>query len=245
MDIKSLFSIIFIAALFLIGCAAFKTGTISNVGKHAFEFERKITKTVGCKYLLFLPQDYSKGKKDWPLLLFLHGAGERGDSLELVGKHGPPKIVEGQPDFPFILVSPQCPKDEWWSKDVLIALLDEVSARYRVDENRIYLTGLSMGGFGTWNLAVEYPDKFAAIAPICGGGDPHKAHRIKHLPVWIFHGEKDEVVPISKSEEMAKALKACGSNVKFTIYPEATHDSWTETYNNPELYDWFLKHRKQ
>lgn len=245
-DMKTFISICFITILLLLaGCASIMTGLNPPIGQHPQVFERKITKIVSGRYLLFLPKDYVEEKKRWPLILFLHGAGERGDDLELIKRHGPPKIVEEQEDFPFILVSPQCPKDGWWSNDFLNALLDEVVTRYRVDKDRIYVTGLSMGGFGTWNLAIEYPDRFAAIASICGGGNPLEACKLKHVPVWVFHGAKDNVVPIKKSEEMVNALRECGGNVKFTVYPEAGHDSWTETYNNPELYEWFLKHRRQ
>ena len=125
------------------------------------------------------------------------------------------------------------------------ALVDDVLARHKAaDPDRVYLTGLSMGGFGTWETATEYPERFAAIAPICGGGRPYTAARLKKLPTWVFHGEKDPVVPIKRSEEMVDALKKAGGDVKFTRYPEAGHDSWTETYNNPELYEWFLKHQR-
>ncbi len=199
---------------------------------------------VQLKYLLYLPNGYDKDvQKPWPVLLFLHGAGERGDSLDLVKMHGPPKIVEKK-DLPFLVVSPQCPANQWWSPGILKELLDEILATYRTDINRIYLTGLSMGGFGTWNLSMEYPDMFAALAPICGGGDPSQVEKIKHIPVWVFHGAKDPVVSIERSEEMVNALKKINGNVKFTVYPEATHDSWTETYNNEKLYEWLLEQRK-
>ena len=194
-------------------------------------------------YLLFLPQDYEK-KDSWPLMLFLHGAGERGDDLELVKKHGPPKIVETKKDFPFILVSPQCKSRRWWEPFELTALLDDVVAKYKVDEDRIYVTGLSMGGFGTWSLASHTPDRFAAIVPICGGGEPYWTRRFVHLPVWVFHGAKDFAVPLERSEEMVEALKKHGGNVKLTVYPDAGHDSWTETYDNPELYEWLLQQKR-
>ncbi len=209
------------------------------------KLRRQITKTMSCQYSLFLPADYAKNKrKRWPLILFLHGAGQRGDNLDLLKEHGIPKILDRNPDFPFIVVSPQCPADGWWSTDVPSALLDEIVRKYRVDEDRVYVTGLSMGGFGTWLLALEYPHRFAAIAPICGGGNPLIAHRIKHLPVWAFHGAKDKVVPLAKTKEMVEALRKCGGNVKLTIYPDAEHDAWTRTYENPILYQWFLKHRR-
>jgi predicted peptidase len=194
-------------------------------------------------YLLFLPQDYEK-EDSWPLMLFLHGAGERGDDLELVKKHGPPKIVHTKKDFPFILVSPQCKSRRWWEPFGLTALLDDVVAKYKVDEDRIYVTGLSMGGFGTWSLASHAPDRFAAIAPVCGGGEPYWTKRFVHLPVWVFHGAKDFLIPLRRSEEMAEALKKRGGNVKLTVYPDAGHDAWTETYDNPELYEWLLQQKR-
>lgn len=195
---------------------------------------------VTTKYLLYLPKDYADSDKKYPLMLFLHGAGESGDDLEMVKKHGPPKIVEGKEDFPFILVSPQSP-GRGWRPEVLSAMLDDVIAKHRVDTDRVYLTGLSMGGYGTWALAAAEPDRFAAIAPICGGGNPRDAEKLKDIPTWVFHGAKDEVVPIARSEEMVNALEAAGGKPKFTIYPEAGHDSWTETYNNQELYKWLLE----
>ena len=211
-------------------------------------FEAQITKTVRLNYLLFLPKGYdAKPKQKWPLILFLHGAGERGDDLDLVKKHGIAKIVDQREDFPFVAVSPQCPGTSWWPSELesLNALLDEITAKYAVDTDRIYLTGLSMGGYGTWHLATAYPERFAAIAPICGGGDPKKACALKDLPVWAFHGAKDPVVSPEQSKAMVDALKDCGGDVQLTIYPEAAHDAWTETYDNPKLYEWFLKHRRQ
>lgn len=197
------------------------------------------------KYLVYLPPEYnSSAETKWPLILFLHGAGERGDSLNMVKRHGPPKLVEEGRDFGFIIISPQCPSKQWWSADLLNRLLDEVITQYRVDEERIYVTGLSMGGFGTWDLASEYPQRFAAIAPICGGGHPEQAWNMRHLPVWVFHGAKDEVVSIGLSEIMVQSLKKYNGKVRYTVYPEAHHDSWTETYNNPELYEWFLQNKR-
>ncbi|MBD3226497.1 MAG: prolyl oligopeptidase family serine peptidase [Caldithrix sp.] len=204
--------------------------------------QREIKTMVHVDYLLYLPQAYDNSTKQWPLMLFLHGAGERGDDLNKVKIHGPPKLIEQGQQFPFIIVSPQCPPEQWWSVDNLDALLKQMVKDYDVDENRIYVTGLSMGGYGTWNLAFEYPNRFAAIAPICGGGDTKKAHRLKHLPVWVFHGAQDKVVPVQQSEDMVKAIKLAGGKAKLTIYPQAGHDSWTETYNNPALYEWFLSH---
>lgn len=206
-----------------------------------------IEHTVRLRYLLFLPGDYQKqpGKK-WPLILFLHGIGERGDDLDLVKLHGIAKIVEEQRSFPFIAVSPQCPQDTmWWDHPrALKAILDRVISDYAVDEQRIYLTGLSMGGFGTWGLAMAYPDLFAAIAPICGGGISELVATIRDVPVWAFHGAEDPAVPLEASQRMVDALQAAGGNVRFTVYPGVGHDSWTQTYENPELYEWFLQHSR-
>jgi len=202
---------------------------------------------IDLDYLLYLPEDYNSSKKKYPLILFLHGAGERGDSINLVKVHGPPKVAE-QEGLDFIVVSPQCKSFDRWQSDIYLGLLsnllDQIESDYRIDKRRIYLTGLSMGGYGTWSLAAKEPERFAAIAPVCGGGQPSFAERYSNLPIWVFHGAQDRVVPISRSQEMVDAIKPLNDEVKFTIYPEAGHDSWTETYSNPELYQWFLEHKK-
>lgn len=205
--------------------------------------ELNVQVPIRLKYLLYLPENYDQQEK-WPLVLFLHGAGERGDDLEVVKKHGPPKLIAAGKQFPFLCVSPQCPPDRWWDPFVLTTLLDDLESRYKVDRDRIIVTGLSMGGYGTWSLASYTPKRFAAIAPICGGGDVGRARTIAHIPTWIFHGEKDTAVPVERSKEMAAALEKAGAHPKFTLYPEAPHDSWTETYNNPELYEWLLAQRR-
>jgi len=231
------------------GCCTTSTGKAVDARQQPQSFKKEICQTVEANYLLYLPEGYESSTQKWPLTLFLHGAGERGDDLSKVEVHGPPKLIaQEHKQFPFVIVSPQCPEDAWWSDgpqiQTLNALLDDIVARYRIDEDRIYVTGLSMGGFGTWRLACEYPDRFAAIAPICGGGEPYRARALKHLPVWVFHGAKDDVVPLQASQVMVDALKKAEGNVEFTVYPEAGHDSWTETYNNPALYEWFLKHTR-
>ena len=210
--------------------------------------QKPAAKTARIRYLLYLPpggaEKPDKAKR-LPLVLFLHGAGERGDDLQLLKKHGPPKLVERGKQFPFILVSPQCPKGKWWDVGVLTALLDEIVEKHPVDEDRVYATGLSMGGFGTWMLGARTPERFAALAPICGGGDPRSAGRLKDLPIWVFHGGKDNVVPVKKSREMVEAITAAGGKqVKLTVYPEARHDSWTKTYANDEFYTWLLSQKR-
>lgn len=199
------------------------------------------------RYLVHLPDDYDADPgRLWPLVLFLHGAGERGSNLDLAAVHGPPRLADDGHEFPFVLVTPQCAESSQWVAELstLSGLVDEVVSTHRVDPARISVTGLSMGGFGTWSLAVRYPDRFAAIAPICGGLWMQSAAPIRHLPVWAFHGDADDVVPISATEEITTELRSLDADVRFTRYAGVGHDSWTETYDNPELYDWLLSHRR-
>ena len=212
--------------------------------QEAHVFAERVTIDVRTGYLLYLPEGYGKKGTKWPLLLFLHGAGERGTDVELVKRHGPPGLVEAGEKYPFILFSPQCPVDEYWSVPVLKALLDGILERYRVDRSRIYLTGMSMGGNGTWRMATAHPDIFAAVAPICGWGDTTRVSALREIPVWAFHGKKDPVIDFERGESMVNSLKSAGGNVRFTAYPEAGHDSWTETYTNPEFYAWLLGQKK-
>jgi predicted peptidase len=221
-----------------------RTATKERPGQqHPRSFQRKVTKTVKYHYLFYLPRDYSTQTPS-PLMLFLHGAGERGTDLDLVKKHGPPRLIAQGKSFPFIVVSPQCPANHWWKAEDMNALLDEIIRNNAVDTTRVYVTGLSMGGFGTWTLGVTYPDRFAALAPICGWGEPFAAFKLKDMPIWAFHGARDKIVPLSKGKEMVDAVRQAGGSPKLTVYPEAGHDSWTETYNNPELYKWMLRQHK-
>jgi predicted peptidase len=212
--------------------------------QEAKHFETKGIAPAKLDYLLFLPRGYQKSDQRWPLMLFLHGAGETGTNLTKVKAHGPPKLVESAPGFPFIVVSPQSVR-RGWNVELLNALLDDIIQNYRVDKDRVYLTGLSMGGFGTWSLAAAHPEKFAAIVPICGGGKPSDASKLATLPIWAFHGAKDPTVPLQRSREMVEAVQAAGGKVKFTVYPEAPHDCWTQTYNNPQLYQWLLQQKRR
>jgi predicted peptidase len=216
-------------------------------------FKREIAMPVSVKYkyllyLLYLPPEYEKTKARWPLMVFLHGIREVGDKLAKVRIHGPLKIgwMRGR-KLPFVVVSPQSP-EEGWNVPALNALLDEVVKLPRIDPDRVYLTGLSMGGAGTWAFAAAHPDRFAAIVPICGNGNPGDAGRLKKIPVWAFHGALDTTVLPACSESMVEAIQNAGGNAKLTVYPKAGHDSWTETYDyekNPELYTWLLKQRRK
>jgi predicted peptidase len=205
-------------------------------------FKAKLTKNVALPYLLYKP-DTAKGKL--PLVMFLHGAGERGNDLDLVKIHGIPKLIEQEKEFPFIAVSPQCPKDSWWTleHEALKALLETIVKTHPVNTRRIYLTGLSMGGYGTWYMGGLYPKTFAALAPVCGGGNLIVGRQLT-APVWAFHGDKDEVVPLDESQRMVKIVKKAGGNAKLTVYKNVGHNSWDKAYSNPKLYEWLLSHKK-
>jgi predicted peptidase len=194
-------------------------------------------------YLLYLPE-HSAPENGFPLLIFLHGRGETGDNLNLVKKHGPPSFLDDTMDFPFMVVSPQCPEGKEWKPKKLRRLLEEIKSRSTVDPNRIYLTGLSMGGTGVWRFALRYPEIFAAMAPICGKIETKKACSLKDLPVWVFHGALDKVYPHTYSDEFVEALEACGGDVQYTLYPEVDHFAWVPAYKDPDLFKWFLMQRK-
>ncbi|MGB6222240.1 prolyl oligopeptidase family serine peptidase [Haloferula sp.] len=191
-------------------------------------------------YLLVRPADSSPDTK-LPMVVFLHGSGERGDDLELVKLHGPPKqALEGE-GLPFVVLAPQCPAKQWWNSSTVIALTKKIAKEQNIDPDRIHLTGLSMGGFGTWDIIAHAPELFASAVPICGGGDPETAPTIKDLPIWAIHGEDDKVVPAAKTREMEKALRDAGAKrLRTTYYPGVGHDSWTQAYNDPALYAWMM-----
>ncbi len=211
---------------------------------NAQQTHEKVVRPVD--YLLSLPDGYKDDStKTWPLMIFLHGSGESGYDLEKVKVHGPPKLIEQGKKFPFIVVSPQAPQAQFgWNADDLYFLLQECKRIYRVDPDRIYLTGLSMGGFGTWVLAIKHPEEFAAVVPICGGGDTADIWKLRNMPVWCFHGAKDSTVAIARDQIMVDALKKYNPSVRFTVYPDLGHNSWTVTYENDSLYQWLLQQKK-
>ena len=205
--------------------------------------EKKYTKDI--RYLFYLPENYGKDTTvRWPLILFLHGGGERGNNLERVKGNGVPKYIASGKKLPFIVVAPQVASGKLWDPDLVVLMLKDIIKNYKVDEERIYLTGLSIGGLGTWETAEKYPELFAAIAPVSSWGDPSKEWRIRHTPAWVFHGAKDPKVPVIASQVMSDTLKHYNDNVKLTIYPNAGHDCWNETYFNEKLYEWFLEHKR-
>lgn len=200
-------------------------------------------KEVNMRYWQFVPKGYN-GKKNLPLMLFLHGAGERGDNLDKVKRWGPPKLVGKRKDFPFVVISPQCPKGTWWRVDGLYQLVNHVAGSLKIDRRRMYVTGLSMGGFGSWQLMDRYPKLFAAGVPICGGGKAGSAKNLVDIPIWAFHGDADGVVKADLSKLMIKAIeKAGGKKARLTLYPGVGHNSWSRAYANEEVYRWLLSHK--
>lgn len=205
----------------------------------------------GYPYLVFVPRGYgADAEQKWPLVIFLHGSGERGSDIELVKKNGPPKVIAQHSGSPFLLVSPQLELVEGnrWDPARLDVMLAELRRTYRVDASRIYLTGLSLGGYGTWAWALKRPDLFAAIAPVAArsldaAGDPCV---LKDLPIWAFHGDQDDVVDPQAGFAIVKAVDACKGSVRprMTIYPQTTHGSWEPAYDDPALWRWLLEQRR-
>ena len=200
------------------------------------------------RYYLYYPSDYeSRGNKQFPLLLFLHGGGESGGNLNDLQINGPPKmIVEGK-EFPFLILAPQHPhKNKFWNINAVIQLLDTVIQNNRVDPKRIYLTGLSRGATAAWEMAVQYPEKFAAMAVVCGMTPlPYASWIDRDMPIWVFHGEEDPVILVEESENMVEKLKSMGYEVTFTKYPDVGHDAWTKAYQTDELYSWFIRQKRK
>lgn len=193
-------------------------------------------------YLLYTPDTYNEKKSyKWPVVIFLHGVGEIGADVNVLRKVGLPKVVTGKQ---FVMIAPQCTAS-WWNTDVLQQLYKEVLKKYHVDSSRVYLTGLSMGGFGTWNWAQSSPEKFAAIVPICGVGTPSQACVLKKMPIWAFHNANDPTVGVAGSRDMVNALKSCGSNlIRYTENATGGHDAWTKAYADTALYTWLFQQKK-
>jgi predicted peptidase len=212
------------------------------------------------KYRWSAPEKTEPGKT-YPLVLFLHGAGERGDDNKAQLKHGVIPIIKGAEKLgtPVFLIAPQCPRDRWWSEPAqdrtrlnaskqpdallenMLALVADIQKKHPVDPKRFHVTGISMGGFGTWDLLARAPGRIASAIPVCGGGDPARAKEFKDVPVWAFHGEADDVVPVSATRTMIEALEKAGGKPNATYYPGVGHNSWTRTYDNPEVIRWLLE----
>lgn len=192
-------------------------------------------------YVLYIPDGYNE-KKDykWPIVIFLHGVGEMGNNIDVIKQVGLVKVATGKP---FVIIAPQC-LSGWWNPQYLDVLYKEVVNKYHVDPARVYLTGLSMGGYGTWDWSSAHPEKFAAIVPISGGGDINRMKNLKTMPVWVFHSADDPTVNVENSRVLVQQLRALGNNVQYTEYPNGGHDAWTRAYANQDLYTWLLKQHK-
>jgi predicted peptidase len=197
------------------------------------------------EYLLYVPKEYPANQRSYPLVISLHGSSLKGNDLNKLKRYGLPQLVEQGHDYEFIIASPQCPDGKFWSTDNWFEpLYEELIAKYRIDPKRVYLTGISMGGYGVWQTAVAYPDKFAAIMPLCGGcDDSTQICRISQIPVWTFHGTADDVIPIDETERLVKRLNQCNGNVKFTKLDKVGH-SIQYLYEDNTIYDWLLKQHK-
>lgn len=199
------------------------------------------------QYLLYLPKEHAPGEK-YPLLLFLHGRGESYGPLDLVAKWGPPRMAARGDHFPMIVVSPQCPALDHWGSEPqqrrVNELLDLMIEKHDADPQRMYVTGLSMGGTASWKMAAAKPARFAASAPLCGLLDASDAEHLKHVPVWVFHGDLDSALPIADSEASVKAVKKVGgTKIRFTSMENFGHNVWCAAYASPELYKWMLRQK--
>jgi predicted peptidase len=204
----------------------------------------RIDRATTVRYLLFLPSLYDQaGGREWPLILYLHGSTEKGNDVDMVKRNGLPAFLQQEPDFPFVVVSPQLRTvEERWDPLEVKELLASIIERLRIDRDRVYLTGWSLGATGTWETAMRYPGLFAAIAPVAGNVDARQASLLRGVPAWVFHGADDRNVPAAESVTMVEALRSCGMDVRFTLYKDCRHDSWISTYSNPALFKWFLEH---
>ena len=229
---------LFLAVLALSACA---TVPQTHLATGATPGTVAMADGTSIQYETYIPAGYHGGKA--PLLIFLHGSGEAGNDVTAVMGPGPWQYAKDHPDFPFIIVAPQQPRDEEWDPQRLKAWLDEVETRLPVDKHRVYLTGLSLGGGGSWDWAMKEPKRFAAIAPVSGYSNLKTPCAMKGDHVWAFHGEIDDQVPIADEQTIVDAAKACGVDVKYTIYPRGNHNAWDATYANPELYAWLLSHK--
>ena len=217
------------------------------------ELEKNTFRTL--PYRLLRPEEEKLGQK-YPLVLFLHGAGERGTDNIINLRYITPLFMkaESRTKYPCYLLIPQCPPNVWWSGkgrgdtsggavDEIMNLIDSLAATGKVDRERIYVTGLSMGGYATWYLLAKYPNKFAAAAPVCGGGDAGKASVIKNTPLWVFHGTVDKTVPVEESRKMVAAITQAGGKPKYSEYPGVGHNSWVNAYQEPEFLRWLFSHK--
>ncbi len=243
-----------------------KNNPTAEFEQRTFKLEREGKPAVEFKYRLLKPAKIEAGKK-YPVVFFMHGAGERGSDNEVQLKYLPASMAtaERREKYPCFVVAPQCRTDARWVEvdwsdkqgtpmtkvpgeqmQMAIGILKEVLSDEATDHDRVYLTGLSMGGYGSWYLAARHPELFAAVAPICGGGDEAKADALADLPLWAFHGDADQAVPVERSRRMIKAIEAAGGKPKYTEYPDFGHHSWVPAYaDDSGLLDWLFRQRRE
>lgn len=206
------------------------------------------TETDTLQYIVTTPTGFAPEER-LPLIVFLHGAGERGSDLDVIRVHGIPKLFTADPDYHglrVITLSPQCPADDVWNTHVhaLHALIEQTIAQYHADPDRVTITGMSMGGFGTWEMACRYPELFAAAAPVCGGGMVWRAGALRHMPIRAFHGDCDSVVLPEYSLEMVRAVNAAGGHAELTLYPGVGHNSWENVYDRGDVIEWLAAQKR-
>lgn len=217
----------------------------------SFTEKELVRKSNTTKYWVFLPKQYGQDNRQWPLVMYLHGASERGKGVESLKQNvtvnflQPTHQVNELKDLPFIVVAPSCPTKQYWIPSQLRGVINDVLADFSVDQKRMYLTGHSMGAFGTWNFASAYPDLFAAIVPVAGGGQISYVKNLVDIPTWAFHGANDTVVPARRSTSLVSVLNMVGGDAKLTLFPKEGHLICRETYSNPELWDWMLAQEKR
>ena len=238
-----IYNIYFFRVIAILFINNFLIGDINMLEKN-LTFKSSNSSGVDLSYLLYLPDNYDEVFSSLPLVLFLHGVGERGNNLSLVKKHGIPKRIEKGDSFPFICIAPQCPKDGYWNRpdiiNALFALVNEVKKDFSLKSNKVYGTGLSMGGLGVLEMAIQDPSFFSAIIPVCGGANLDQIDRIRSLPIWLFHGDRDMVHPVENSINIYQKLQPKNTNIHLTVYGNTGHDSWTMTYDNDEIYNWLI-----
>lgn len=218
--------------------------TSTSSEEQSGSFSGLVTKKVELRYLVWTPDPALRPVDGWPLMIFLHGSGERGRDLARVKAHGPPRYAAAGRSFPFVLVAPQADDGDSWHSDAIEALRADLVGRLPIDADRVLITGMSMGGYGAWNYAVAYPEQLAAAAPVCGVGNVERAARVVPVPVWAFHGARDTVVPIAADREMVDAVREAGGQVRFTVYADVGHNAWDRAYADPALYTWLLAQRR-
>ena len=207
-------------------------------------FKKEIKLAIEVNYIIKLPDNQ---KEKFPLLVFLHGSGERGTNLDLVKNHSP-FTYQNLMQKDVAILAPQCPENKWWDTNAIYELIQSITSKYNVDKSRIYLTGLSMGGWGTWKLATEHPELFAAVAPVCGVTDVNilkNVEVLQKMPIHIFHGALDDIVSPNMSIEIYQKLKKVNANCSLTIFPNDNHNSWDSTYSDPKFYEWLFTQKTE